>query len=87
MAGSAAAALLMVGRLREAEARGDRSYRDLLIEAGAMGQRIYLSAESLGLAARNLAAFVDDDLNSLLRLSLPDRAVLHLTLLGHEDED
>ena len=83
-AGSAAAACFMVGHLHAAAARGDRAYRDLLIEAGAIGQRIYLSAVAAGLAARNLAAFFDDDLNSLLRLSPPERAVLHLTLLGRE---
>ena len=35
-----------------------------------------------GLAARNLAAFSDDDLNALLRLDGNDEAVLHLTMLG-----
>ena len=69
---------------REAGARGDRAYRDLLVEAGAIGQRVYLAAEALGLAARNLAAFWDDELNALLAISPPGRAVLHLTLLGRE---
>lgn len=84
-AGSCAAALFGVGRLREAAREGgDRSYRDLLIESGAIGQRIYLAAEAVGLAARNLAAFRDDDLNRLLALDGDERAVLHLTLIGHE---
>ena len=83
-AGSAAVACLMVGRLRAAISRGgQRRYRDLLIEAGEIGQRIYLAAESLTLAARNLAAFRDDDLNALLGLDGRDLAVLHLTMLGH----
>ncbi len=82
-AGSAAVALLMVARLeREAVRRGARSYRDVLIEAGAIGQRIYLAAEAADLRARNLAAFVDDELNRLLGLDAESPAVIHLTLLG-----
>ena len=74
----------MVGRLREAAAKGgQRCYRDLLIESGEIGQRIYLSAESLGLSARNLAAFRDDDLNALLDFNGRDLAVVHLTMLGY----
>ena len=75
----------MVGDLRRAaQEGGDRSYRDLLIQSGAIGERIYLAAEAAGLAARNLAAFRDDDLNALLDLDGEKRAVLHLTLVGHE---
>ncbi len=85
-AGEAAAAILMVAQLgpNAAHAR-TRRYRDLLIEAGAVGQRIYLSAEACGLTARNLAAFIDDDLNRLLGLDGTSQAVVHLTLVGAGD--
>jgi SagB-type dehydrogenase family enzyme len=87
-AGLVAAALLMVAQPAEAAARsGPRAYRDLLIESGAIGQRIYLAAESVGLAARNLAAFRDDDLDELLGFGPDGRAVLHLTLLGRDGSD
>ena len=87
-AGLVAAALLMVARPAQAAARaGPRAYRDLLVESGAIGQRIYLAAESIGLAARNLAAFRDDDLEPLLGFGPDGRAVLHLTLLGHDASD
>jgi SagB-type dehydrogenase family enzyme len=86
MADAAAVGFLMVGRLVEAVARGgERSYRDLLLEAGGIGQRIYLAAEAAGLVARNLAAFIDDELNALLGLDGRREAVLHLTLLGRGD--
>jgi nitroreductase len=76
----------MVAQLRDATAlAADRRYRDLLIESGAIGQRIYLAAEATGLAARNLAAFRDDELNSLLELDGRERAVIHLTAVGYED--
>ena len=84
-AGSCAVAFFGVGHLRRAtETLGDRMYRDLLIEAGGIGQRIYLAAEAAGLAARNLAAFRDDGLNRLLDLDGGEHAVLHLTLAGRE---
>ena len=84
-AGSCAVAFFGVGNLQHAsETLGDRMYRDLLIEAGGIGQRIYLAAEAAGFAARNLAAFRDDALNHLLDLDGRKRAVLHLTLAGRE---
>jgi SagB-type dehydrogenase family enzyme len=86
MAGEAAVGFLMLGRIAAAVAQGgERSYRDLLVEAGAIGQRIYLAAEAAGLAARNLAAFRDDELNGLLGLDGRREAVIHLTMFGPGD--
>ncbi|MGH0032961.1 MAG: SagB/ThcOx family dehydrogenase [Myxococcota bacterium] len=83
MASEAAFAFLMVGHVEEAVARsGQRAWRDLCIEAGAVGQRIYLACEAVGLAARNLAAFFDDRLNALVDADGRRRAVLHLTVAG-----
>jgi SagB-type dehydrogenase family enzyme len=85
-AGSAAIGFVMAARLDAARSSlGDRRYRDLLIECGAIGQRIYLSAEAIGLAARNLAAYRDDRFNELLGLESRGMAALHLTMLGHGD--
>jgi len=85
-AGSAAVGIAAVADLANAtRARGDRAYRDLCLEAGSMAQRVYLSAEALGLSARNLAAFVDDRLNALVGVDGRRRAVVHLTMLGAGD--
>jgi SagB-type dehydrogenase family enzyme len=82
-AGKAAVASFMVGRIADASARwGRRSYRQLLIESGEIAQRIYLAAEAMGLAARNLSAFYDDELNDLLGFDGRREAVLHLTVFG-----
>jgi SagB-type dehydrogenase family enzyme len=82
-AGNAAVGLLMVAQLGPGGAVGrDRAYRDALIESGAIGQRLYLAAETTGLVARNLAAFTDDDLNRLLGLDAGSEAAVHLTMLG-----
>jgi SagB-type dehydrogenase family enzyme len=83
-AGTAAVAFAFVADFARAAAEGERSYRDQLLAAGAAAERIYLAAESLGLAARNLAAFFDDPLDDLLGLDGRARAVIHLTLLGRE---
>ena len=83
-AGQCGVACFMVADLRRAQTlAGERSYRDLLVESGAIGQRIYLAAEAAGLCARNLAAFRDDELCELLGLDGRERVVLHLTLAGH----
>jgi SagB-type dehydrogenase family enzyme len=81
-AGSAAAGFAMLADLASCGSGRDRRYRDLLIESGAIGQRVYLAAESIGLAARNLAAFFDDELNALLRADGRSQAVVHLTMVG-----
>jgi SagB-type dehydrogenase family enzyme len=80
-AGSAAVAFVWVAAF---DGGGERFYRDRLLQAGAAAERVYLAAESLGLAARNLAAFFDDSLNDLLVLDGRTRAAVHLTLLGPE---
>jgi SagB-type dehydrogenase family enzyme len=83
-AGKAAVAFFMVGRISDAVAVwGKRGYRQLLVESGEIGQRIYLAAEAMGLAARNLSAFYDDELNELLGFDGQREAVLHLTVFGN----
>jgi SagB-type dehydrogenase family enzyme len=84
--GQAAVAIVCVARAVEASARGGaRSYRDLLLDAGATAQRIYLGAEALGLTARNLAAFYDDELDALLGLDGEREVAVHLTAVGAGD--
>ncbi len=84
--GEAAAAIVGVARVAESSARGGaRSYRDLLLDAGATAQRIYLGAEALGLTARNLAAYYDDELDALLGLDPEREVAVHLTAVGAGD--
>ncbi len=81
--GEAAAAIVGVARLSEGD--GAHSYRDVLLDAGATAQRIYLGAEALGLTARNLAAFYDDELDALLGLDGEREVAVHLTAVGWGD--
>ena len=83
-AAAADAGFVMVARIVESATRGgDRSYRDLLLESGGIGQRVYLAAEASGLVARNLAAYLDAEFNALLGLDGRREAAVHLTLVGN----
>ena len=83
-AGAADAGFVMVARIAESASRsGDRSYRDLLLESGSIGQRVYLAAVASGLVARNLAAYLDAEFNALLGLDGRREAAVNLTLVGN----
>lgn len=61
---------------------GPRTYRYVLMEAGHVGQNLYLAATSLGLGACAVGAFFDDALNNLLELDGISEAVLYLVSVG-----
>jgi SagB-type dehydrogenase family enzyme len=54
----------------------ERAYRYALLEAGHIGQSLYLAASSMGLGACAVGAFLDDDLNELLGLDGEEEAAL-----------
>jgi SagB-type dehydrogenase family enzyme len=60
----------------------ERAYRYVLLEAGHVGQNLYLAATSMGLAACAVGAFYDDQLNKLLRLNIQEEAVLYVISVG-----
>ena len=60
----------------------ERSYRYILLEAGHMGQNLYLAATAAGLGACAVGAFLDDQLNALLGLDGQDEAALYLIAVG-----
>lgn len=60
----------------------DRAYRYLLLEAGHLGQNVYLAATALGLAPCGIGAFFDDDLNRLLGVDGRDEATVYLLAVG-----
>jgi hypothetical protein len=58
LAGNACVAFSMIGDLdRATRAHGDRDYRYVHFEAGAIGHRLYLAAEAIGLGATGIGAF------------------------------
>jgi SagB-type dehydrogenase family enzyme len=60
----------------------ERAYRYVLLEAGHVGQNLYLAATSLGLGACAVGAFYDDQVNALLGLDPQEEAVLYVMSVG-----
>lgn len=60
----------------------ERTYRYVMLEAGHIGQNVYLAATSMGLGACAVGAFFDDDLNRLLGLDGRHEAVIYLLAVG-----
>jgi SagB-type dehydrogenase family enzyme len=60
----------------------ERTYRYVMLEAGHVGQNLYLAATSLGLGACAIGAFDDDNLNDLLGLDGKEEAALYMITVG-----
>ena len=60
----------------------ERAYRYVLLEAGHIGQNLYLAATSMRLGACAVGAFLDDELNRLLGLDGEQEAALYLIAVG-----
>jgi SagB-type dehydrogenase family enzyme len=81
LAGNACIALSMVGDLeRAASDHGDRGYRYVHFEAGAIGHRLYLAAEALGLGATGIGAFYDVEVHRYLKLPPQQQVVYHFAI-------
>ena len=82
LAGNACVTFSMIGGLdRAAGVYGDRGYRYVYFEAGAIGHRLYLAAEALGLGATGIGAFYDDEVHSYLNLTpRQGQAIYHFAI-------
>jgi SagB-type dehydrogenase family enzyme len=72
---------------RAVRSHGDRGYRYVHFEAGAIGQRLYIAAEALGLRATGIGAFFDDEVNRYLELSPTQGQVVYHFAVGHPITD
>lgn len=82
IAADASVALSMVADFNTAyELYGDRGYKLLHFEAGYIGQLLYLAATALGYDATGIGCFVDDAINSLLKLE-PGHEVIYNFCIG-----
>ena len=72
---------------RAGRAFGDRGYRYAYFEAGAIGQRLYLAAEALGLQATGIGAFFDDQVHRYLDLAPGQGQVVYHFAIGHAVPD
>ena len=88
LAGNACVAFSMIADLdRAARCYGDRGYRYVHFEAGAVGQRLYLVAEALGLGATGIGAFFDDQVHGYLNLSPEQGQVVYHFAIGYPVPD
>ena len=84
LAGNACVAFSMIGDLdRAVRTYGDRGYRYVHFEAGAVGQRMYLAAEALGLGATGIGAFYDDQVHYYLNLTPEQGQVVYHFAIGY----
>jgi SagB-type dehydrogenase family enzyme len=60
----------------------DRSYRYGLLEAGHLGENLYLAASAAGLGACGVGAFMDDDMNAMLGVDGVEEAVVYMLAVG-----
>ena len=88
LAGNACLAFSMIGDFESAaRSYGDRGYRYVHFEAGAIGQRLYLASEALGLRATGIGAFFDDQVNRYLSLSPETGQVVYHFAVGYPIPD
>jgi len=88
LAGNACVAFSMIGDLdRAARAHGDRGYRYVHFEAGAIGHRLYLAAEALGLGATGIGAFYDEEVHRHLNLAPEQGRVVYHFAIGYPVPD
>jgi SagB-type dehydrogenase family enzyme len=88
LAGNACVAFSMIGDLdRATSAYGDRGYRYVHFEAGAIGHRLYLAAEALGLGATGIGAFYDEEVHRYLNLTPAQGRVVYHFAVGYPVPD
>ena len=88
LAGNACVAFSMIGDIERAvRAHGDRGYRYVHFEAGAIGHRLYLAAEALGLGATGIGAFYDEEVHRYLNVAPEQGQVVYHFAIGYPAAD
>lgn len=89
LAGNSCVTFSMIGDFERATGSyGDRGYRYVHFQAGAIGQRLYLAAESMGFQSTGIGAFFDDSVHQYLGIA-PDsgRQVVYHFACGYAIPD
>jgi SagB-type dehydrogenase family enzyme len=60
----------------------ERGYRYIYLDAGHIGQNLYLAAASLGLGCCTIGAFYDDEVNQLIGVDGQQETVVYLGAVG-----
>ncbi|MFT8351018.1 SagB/ThcOx family dehydrogenase [Clostridium saccharoperbutylacetonicum] len=67
---------------RNMEKYGERGYRYILLDAGHVGQNMYLAATYLGLGAVTIGGFNDDKINQLIGVDGIDETSIYIGVVG-----
>jgi SagB-type dehydrogenase family enzyme len=78
---------LVADLTRAAQVFGNRGYRYALMEAGGIGQGLYLGAEALGWNATGVGAFYDEDVHRFLQLDGKAHQVVYHFTVGRAVSD
>ena len=60
----------------------ERAYRYVMLEAGHIGQNVYLAAVAMGMGACAIGAFFDEPINALLGVDGEEEAVVYVLTVG-----
>jgi SagB-type dehydrogenase family enzyme len=84
MAKEAAAVFVWTGVVERTKWKyRERGYRYLYLDAGHIGQNLYLAATSLGLGCCTIGAFYDDEVNQLIGVDGKKETAVYLGAVGH----
>ncbi len=61
---------------------GERAFRYIYLDAGHMGQNLYLAATALGLGCCTIGAFFDDEVNEVLDVDGEGETVTYMGVVG-----
>jgi SagB-type dehydrogenase family enzyme len=64
---------------------GARGYRYVWLDAGHLGQNLYLVATALGLGAVSIGGFFDEELNRMLDFPAGEEEAIYLLCIGHPE--
>ena len=88
LAGNSAVTLFFTADLENIlAAYGNRGYRHAHVEAGIVGQFLYLTTRALGIGASGIGAFYDDAVNQFLGLQGTGLTVIYDFAIGRERGD
>ncbi len=66
---------------------GERGYRYLFLDAGHVGQNLYLASEAIGCGVCAIAAYFDEEINSILDIDGEEELVIYLATVGKKESD
>ena len=81
--GDASCALVLTAVFRRDQMKyGERGYRYVLLDAGYIGENVYLTAEALGLKCCAMGGTLDENLEKLIDVDGVSESVVHSLILG-----